>query len=249
MAEPKWSKTALPSRTNASAAVNAPKHAPSSALPPGRHTSLTRSTASSVGGAWSFVRSVPLTGCIRDRHGRVDSRDSGALRRAQRLVPGPPVGPLPPVGTSHPVTTRSLSHDGKWMCKQRRNYLLDKDGNRLRDPVTRQYKLGKSIKTNNWDEPERIEEWRKGWADICRSWFRQCGISKEITHISYARQGLDREPTIHLGAKVKALEDRGISTDRSKKNHDITVHNHNLDRSILRQRIERNYVHELELSR
>ena len=47
------------------------------------------------------------------------------------------------------------------------------------------------------------------------------GVSKEITHISYARQGLDREPTIHLGARVKTLEDRGLLTDRSKKNRDI----------------------------
>lgn len=119
------------------------------------------------------------------------------------------------------LTTRSLDRDGKWMCKQRKNYLLDKNGNRVRDSVTRQYKLGRSIKTTDWDEPERVEEWRKGWARVCQSWFERCGISKEITHISYARQGLDREPTIHLGARVKALEDRGLLTDRSKKNRDI----------------------------
>ena len=32
--------------------------------------------------------------------------------------------------------------------------------------------------------------------------------------MSYARQGIDREPTIHLGAKVRSLEDRGLVTDR-----------------------------------
>lgn len=147
------------------------------------------------------------------------------------------------------LTTRSLNHDGEWMCKQRRNYLLDKDGNKLRDPITKQYRLGKSIKTNDWDAPERIEEWRKGWAEMCQSYFRQYGISKKITHKSYARQGINREPTIHLGAKVKALEDRGLSTDRSKKNRDIIDRNHKRDRSMFRQHIKRDYDHELDLSR
>lgn len=156
------------------------------------------------------------------------------------------------VGNPHAhilLTTRSLSHNGEWMCKQRRNYLLDKNGSRLRDPITQQYKLGKSIKTNNWDAPEHIEEWRKGWAEICQSYFKQYGISKEITHVSYARQGIGREPTIHLGAKIKALEGRGLTTDRGKKNRDIVARNYEHDRQILRQRIEKSHDRELERDR
>ena len=147
------------------------------------------------------------------------------------------------------LTTRSLDRDGKWMCKQRRNYLLDKNGNRIYDPVTHRYKLGKSIKTNDWDEPERIEEWRKGWAEICQSWFRRCGISKDITHKSYARQGIDREPTIHLGAKVKVLGDRGLATDRGKMNRDIVTRNYERDRQIFREHIEKERDRGLERDR
>lgn len=147
------------------------------------------------------------------------------------------------------LTTRSLDRDGKWMCKQRKNYLLDKNGNRVRDSVTRQYKLGRSIKTTDWDEPERVEEWRKGWARVCQSWFERCGVSKEITHISYARQGLDREPTIHLGARVKTLEDRGLLTDRSKKNRDIKMRNHERARLIFREHMEKDRERGLECDR
>ena len=147
------------------------------------------------------------------------------------------------------LTTRSLDSDGKWMCKQRRNYLLDKNGDRIRDPVTRGYKLGRSIKTNDWDASERIEEWRKGWAEMCRSWFRSCGISKEITHMSYARQGIDREPTIHLGAKVRSLEDRGLVTDRGTRNRDIQARNHQYDRMILREYIEKDRERGLDRDR
>ncbi len=147
------------------------------------------------------------------------------------------------------LTTRSLDRDGNWMCKQRRNYLLDKNGNRFRDPVTKEYKLGRSIKTNDWDAPERIEEWRKGWAEMCRSWFRHCGISKEITHISYARQGIDLEPTMHLGAKVRSLEDRGLVTDRGTRNRDIQARNHQHDRMILREYIEKDRERGLDRDR
>ena len=153
------------------------------------------------------------------------------------------------------LTTRSLNRNGEWMCKQQRNYLLDKNGNRIRDPSTQQYKLGKSIKTNDWDSSERIEEWRKGWAEICQAWYKRYGICKEITQKSYARQGIDREPTIHLGSKVKSLEDHGLSTDRGKKNRDIIARNQERDRLLLRQRIEKEHSrelvhnHNMELSR
>lgn len=147
------------------------------------------------------------------------------------------------------LTTRSLDCNGEWMNKQRRNYLLDENGSKIRDPVSHKYKLGKSIKTNNWDDRERIEEWRKGWAEICLLWFRKYDIPKEITHISYARQGIDREPTIHLGAKVKALEERGSFTDRGKINRDIIARNREHDREIFRQRVEKNRSDELERNR
>lgn len=147
------------------------------------------------------------------------------------------------------LTTRSLNRDGEWMCKQRRNYLLDKNGNRIIDPVTHQYKLGKSIATNNWDAPERIEEWRKGWADTCQAWFRKYNIPKEITHLSYARQGIEREPTKHLGSKVRALEARGFSTNRGTENRNIIERNHDRDRLILKQGRDKIYNHELERDR
>lgn len=147
------------------------------------------------------------------------------------------------------LTTRSMTNNGKWTFKQRKNYLLDKNGDRIRDSVTHQFKLGRSIKANDWDSPERIEEWRKGWAETCQSWFKQYGIPKEVTYISYAKQGIDREPTIHLGAKVKALEARGLQTDRSKKNRSIIEHNLAHERLTLRKGIKIKQICELERSR
>lgn len=120
------------------------------------------------------------------------------------------------------------------MQKQRRNYLLDEHGNRIFDPVSGRYKLGRSIKTNDWDAPERVKEWREGWAMLCNELFRQMGMQKRVTHLSYERQGMNREPTIYLGAKAQSLENRGIQTDRGDKNRAIKSRN----RQRLRQRIE-----------
>jgi len=154
-------------------------------------------------------------------------------------------------GTGNPhahilLTTRSLDPDGGWLSKQHRSYLLDENGNRIFDPVKGQYKLGKSIKTNDWDEQSRVQEWREDWADICNLQFRQHGIDKEVTCMSYAKQGIDREPTKHLGAKAKSLEDRGTPTDRGNENRRIEDERRRQNRQILRQRIERNRVHSME---
>lgn len=137
------------------------------------------------------------------------------------------------------LTTRPLDHSGQWMSKQHRNYLLDENGERIFDPVKGRYKLGRSIKTHDWDEPERVLEWRIGWANACNVQFRQHGIDKEVTHLSYAKQGLDREPTKHLGAKVRAMESRGIMTSRGNENRRIIAERQRQDRQRFRQRIER----------
>lgn len=89
------------------------------------------------------------------------------------------------------------------------------------DPVTKKYQQGPNVKANGWDAHENVETWRENLARIVNIQFEKQGIDKELTHKSYTRQGIDREPTKHLGAKVKALKDRGILTDRSRDNQDI----------------------------
>lgn len=135
------------------------------------------------------------------------------------------------------LTTRSIDEKGKWMVKQRRNFVLREDGTRIRDPNTNHYLLGQSIKTNNWDNACHIERWRKGWADACNCEFERQGIDERVTHISYARQGIDREPTKHLGARVLALEARGIPTDRGDENRAIKTRNRKRARQQDREQV------------
>lgn len=136
------------------------------------------------------------------------------------------------------LTTRSIGKDGSWLAKQKRNYLLDENGNRIKDPITNRYRLGWSIKINDWDDVKYIEKWRKSWADMCNEQFRQLGIPKEVTHMSYKRQGIDKESTKHLGAKVKALEDRGIKTRRGDENRMIEKRNREKELRRIWDRLE-----------
>ena len=144
------------------------------------------------------------------------------------------------------LTTRPLDRDGGWMAKQHRNYLLDKNGERIFDPAKGRYKLGRSIKTYDWDELERVQEWRVGWAAACNVQFRQHGIDKEVTYLSYARQGIDREPTKHLGAKVRAVESRGILTDRGNDERRIIADRQRQNRQRFRQRMKQNRIRSME---
>lgn len=141
------------------------------------------------------------------------------------------------------LTTRSLDKDGHWMYKRKRNYIRNEKGEKIRDPITKRYQQGPSIKANNWDDRGNVEQWRANLAGIFNAEFEKQGIGKQVTHKSYARQGINREPTKHLGAKVKALKDRGILTDRSKENQAIKERNRERAREEERQKLREQYIH------
>lgn len=88
--------------------------------------------------------------------------------------------------------------------------------------------------------------WRKSWADILNREFERRKLPVRVSHESLAAQGIDREPTIHLGAGAMALELRGGRTDRgdmyreiaerNRAREDRRGRNHNRGREIGRSR-------------
>lgn len=119
------------------------------------------------------------------------------------------------------LTTRALKKSGKWAPKQRSEYKLDQNGNRipLIDPKTGKQKLGarnakqwKRIKVayTDWDQPTKAEEWRKEWAEMANEYLVQANAPK-IDHRSYERieQETGEEmpiPTIHEGYYAREIE-------------------------------------------
>lgn len=125
------------------------------------------------------------------------------------------------------LTMRPFEDDKTWGNKQKKEYILDNDGNKIYDPKRRQYKC-KSIPATDWNEQTKAEEWRQGWADICNRFLEQNNHAERIDHRSYERQGIDQIPTIHLGVAASAMEKRGIATDRGNLNREIEVTNQKL---------------------
>lgn len=125
------------------------------------------------------------------------------------------------------LTMRPFEQDGTWGAKQKKEYILDKDGNKIYDPKKRQYKC-KSIPSTDWNEQTKAEEWRGAWAEICNRFLEQNNHAERIDHRSYERQGIDQIPTVHLGVAASAMEKRGIATDRGNINREIEVTNQKL---------------------
>lgn len=122
------------------------------------------------------------------------------------------------------LTMRPIEQGGAWGAKQKKEYLLDPQGNKIYDPKKRQYKC-KSIPVTDWNEQTKAEQWRAAWAEICNRALEQNGHAERIDRRSYARQGIDQIPTVHLGVAASQMEKKGIRTERGDINREIEVSN------------------------
>jgi ElaB/YqjD/DUF883 family membrane-anchored ribosome-binding protein len=123
------------------------------------------------------------------------------------------------------LTMRSILENGEWASKSRKVYDLDKDGNKIYQKTDKQgRKQYKSHKENynNWNEIERIEEWRAKWADCCNERLTE---KKKIDHRSYERQGIEAVPTIHEGVAARQIEARGSVSERIEINNEVKQRN------------------------
>ena len=124
---------------------------------------------------------------------------------------------------------RPLEANGRWGSKQKREYLLDAQGERIRDEAGNY--VFNAVPTTDWGSPETLELWREAWADLCNAKFTEKGLPCHIDHRSYERQGIDQLPTIHEGPTVRAMEAKGIRTEKGELNRWIRAAN-NMVRSI-----------------
>ena len=91
-------------------------------------------------------------------------------------------------------------------------YELDEDGNRILDADGKL--VFNAVPTTDWGSPETLEHWREAWAELCNAKFAEKGIDVRIGHRSYERQGVELLPTVHEGATVRAMEKKGIRTEK-----------------------------------
>jgi len=134
--------------------------------------------------------------------------------------------PEPPGHNPHAhvmLTMRALDKNGKWLPKSRREYELDANGNRIKD------KNGKlkfrKVFTTDWDNRDNAEKWRHAWEVTQNKYLEAANRPERISMKSYARQGIEQIPTVHMGPAVTAMERRGIKTNIGNLNREIKKHN------------------------
>ena len=118
---------------------------------------------------------------------------------------------------------RPIGPDDKWGNKQRREYVLDENGERIPDG-TGDYVFN-AVPTTDWGSPETLEHWRQAWAALCNAKFAEKELPCRIDHRSYERQGVDLLPTVHEGPTVRAMERKGIATEKGEFNRWIKATN------------------------
>ena len=94
--------------------------------------------------------------------------------------------------------------------------MLDEHGERIRDKAG-SYAFN-AVPTTDWGSPDTLEQWRQAWAELCNAKFAENGLDCRIDHRSYEHQGVEQLPTVHEGPTVKAMEQRGIRTDKGDLN-------------------------------
>ena len=118
---------------------------------------------------------------------------------------------------------RPIEQNGKWGLKQRREYVLDENGNRI--PNGKGDYVFNAVPTTDWGSAETLEFWREQWAVMCNAKFEEKGLDVRIDHRSYERQGIELLPTVHEGPTVRAMEKKGIKTEKGEFNRWIRATN------------------------
>ena len=121
------------------------------------------------------------------------------------------------------LTMRPLEQSGEWGAKSKKEYILDKNGQRIK--LKNGSFKSRKIDTVDWNNKEKAEVWREAWADCVNRSLAEQGIQEKVDHRSYERQGIEQIPSVHMGVSATQMERRGIVTEKGNKNRLIKEQN------------------------
>ena len=121
------------------------------------------------------------------------------------------------------LTMRPLEQSGEWGAKSKKEYILDKNGQRIK-LKNGSFKTRK-VDLTDWNDKDKAELWRQAWADVTNKYLAGQNIPQRIDHRSYERQGVEQIPTVHMGVSATQMERRGIVTEKGGKNRLIREQN------------------------
>ena len=79
--------------------------------------------------------------------------------------------------------------------------------------------------TERWNSDEQLVLWRAAWADVANRYLERAGHEERIDHRSHAKRGLLEQPTVHEGVVARAMEKKGVISDRCELNRQIKADN------------------------
>jgi predicted nucleic acid-binding Zn-ribbon protein len=79
--------------------------------------------------------------------------------------------------------------------------------------------------TERWNSEEQLVLWRQVWAETASRHLERSGVQERIDHRSHAERNITEQPTIHEGVTARALEKKGILSDRCDLNRQIREDN------------------------
>lgn len=121
------------------------------------------------------------------------------------------------------LTMRPLEQSGEWGAKSKKEYVLDKNGHRIK-LKSGNFKTRK-VELTDWNDKGKAEVWRQAWADVTNRYLAEQNIPQRIDHRSYERQGIEQIPTVHMGVAATQMERKGIVTEKGEKNRQIREQN------------------------
>ena len=80
-------------------------------------------------------------------------------------------------------------------------------------------------KVTDWNKVALLKEWREHWADLANEHLLRAGHDARIDHRSYRDQGVELEPTSHLGKADEEMAARGEYAERARQLEEVRERN------------------------
>ena len=125
------------------------------------------------------------------------------------------------------LTMRPFEENGEWGAKAKKEYILDKNGNKTYSKNGNA--KSRKIETTNWNKKETLEHWREQWAIYANKALEKVNRKERIDHRSYEDRGIDKLATRHEGPTVRAMEKKGIKTEIGDINRKIKEENQKIE--------------------
>jgi MobA/MobL family len=71
-------------------------------------------------------------------------------------------------------------------------------------------------KVRAWNDRRVLDQWRETWAETVNRHLSAAGLETRVDHRTLEAQGIEREPTQHLGPIAHAMTERGAMSDRTR---------------------------------